>query len=616
MQKIKTFVGKHTNIVAGLLLTLMCVLAIGSMRGENAIVDEIAHIPAGYSYMKYGDFRLNPEHPPLLKDLAAVPLLFIKDLKFPTELFAWKDDVNGQWESGWHFIYHIGNDANQIVFWSRIPMVLIMLLLGFFLFKASKEWFGDKAALIALSLYALSPNIIAHGRFVTTDVGVAAFMFISIYYFIKWLKSPGWVNVCKASVALALAQLAKFSSALIIPLFLIATIIYTVSLWLESNRSIKSWMRIKLQYGGKLMLIFITAFIMIGIFYWPHVKNMPVEKIHAQIEVGVHSEKAVVVRNVLDKMADIPLLRPHAYYLTGFAMVVGRVAGGNTTFFLGEVTNQSFRSYFPVVYLAKTPLATLILVLTAFAMAVFYTLKSLSLSPKKLLYDLTKYCVDHITEITLLLFIAIYSYTSITGNLNIGFRHLIPIMPMIFILTGYEIAKLLKPECKFMKHLLILLLVWLAGATVLTYPHYVAYFNEAAGGSKNGYKIVTDSNVDWGQDLRNLVSWVKENNIENIKVDYFGGGCTKYYFCDRIANPEDIGPASISESEAYDCSNSPFEEWHANNGQSTGWFAISATFLQNSAWNKLQYGEEDYGWLREMEPTDTIGGSILIYYVE
>jgi len=615
MRKIKEFIGKHANIVAGLLLILMCVLAIGSMRSENAIVDEIAHIPAGYSYLRYGDYRLNPEHPPLLKDLAAVPLLFIRDLKFPTELFAWKDDVNGQWESGWHFIYHIGNDANQVVFWSRIPMVLIMLLLGFFLFKASKEWFGDKAALIALALYALSPNIIAHGKFVTTDVGVAAFIFIAVYYFIKWLKNPRWINICKASIALALAQLAKFSAVLIIPLFIVSALIYAISLWFKSNRSLKTWIKLKLKYGGGLLLIFVFAFILIGLFYWPHVKNMPVDKIHAQIEVGLPSEKVITIKNVLDKMADIPALRPHAYYLTGFAMVVGRVAGGNTTFFLGEVTNQSFRLYFPVVYLAKTPIATIILVLTALVMALFSTLKAISLSPKKLLYDLTKYCIDHITEITLLLFIVIYSYTSITGNLNIGFRHLIPMLPMIFTLTGYEIAKLLKVQCKLFGFLLTVLFIWLAGATILSYPHYVAYFNEAVGGPKNGYKIVTDSNVDWGQDLRHLVAWVKENNIENIKVDYFGGGCTKYYFCDRIISSKDVGPESISESEAYDCSNSPFEEWHANNGKTTGWIAVSATFLQNSKWNKIQYGEMDYEWLRNLEPITTIGNSILVYYV-
>ena len=67
-------------------------------------MDELAHIPAGYGYVKYLDYRLNPEHPPLVKAIAALPLLFQK-LKFPTDKSAWQKDVNGQWQSGAQFLY-------------------------------------------------------------------------------------------------------------------------------------------------------------------------------------------------------------------------------------------------------------------------------------------------------------------------------------------------------------------------------------------------------------------------------------------------------------------------------------------------------------------------------
>jgi len=672
MQKIKNIINKHPNILAALLLGVMAVAAITSMRTDSAIVDEIAHIPAGYSYLKYNDYRLNVEHPPLIKDLAGAPLQFM-NLKFPTELFAWKNDVNGQWESGWHFIYHIGNNANNIIFWSRIPMVLVMLLLGFYVFKAAKDWFGEKEALLALTLFTLSPNIIAHGRFVTTDVGAATFIFISIYYFLKWIKKPTKKNVLKATIALALAQLAKFSAVLLIPLFLFAVAVYISALWLKKkNRSFKDLVQLKLKYGGELLIIFVSAFILIGIFYWPHVKNMPVEKMHAQIEVGFPSEKVTMVRNTLNKMADIPILRPHAYYLTGFGMVIGRVAGGNTTYFLGKVTNQSFRAYFPVVYLAKTPLATLILVATAIIMLLFSilsvsvkniknTIASTAKFAKKHIIWVTipiliigyyifiakgfanvglnillksiiplliltfiavsygaQYIKDHIVEITSLFFIFIYAYSSITGNLNIGFRHLIPILPFIFILTSYEIMKLIgkNKKMEFLGGILTLLIIWLIGANMFIYPNYVAYFNEAVGGPKNGHKIVTDSNVDWGQDLERLKTWTDENNIENIKIDYFGGGNPRYYFCERAIDPINIGPESLSENEAYDCSNSIYEPWHANDGKTTGWIAVSATFLQNSLWYKQQFGEKDYQWLRERTPKAMIGYSILVYNIE
>ena len=600
MQKIKQFFNKHPNWIAAILLFIMFALAVASIKNDSAIVDEIAHIPAGYSYLKYGDYRLNPEHPPLLKDLAAMPLTFM-NLKFPKNISAWKTEANGQWETGWNFIYHIGNDADKIIFWSRIPMILVMILLGFYLYKASKEWFGQNTALLALVLYAFSPNIIAHGRFVTTDVGAAAFIFISIYYFIKWVKSPTRKNIAKASIALALAELAKFSAALLIPLFVIIVIIFGFAkIWQDKS----NWDKIISKYLNGLLIIFLSAFILIGAFYYPHTKNMPADKIHAQIAAGIASDKIAPVKNVLDKMADIPLLRPHAYYLTGFAMVVGRVAGGNTTYLLGKVTNQSFRAYFPIVYLAKTPLATLILIV----ISIIFALISIWKSRKG---KITRYITNHITEFSLLLFIFIYSYVSITGNLNIGFRHLMPILPPIFILTGYEISKLTK--YKFASFALAGLILWLIGTAIFSFPSYTAYFNEAAGGSKNGYKIVTDSNVDWGQDLKRLKTWVYKNNIGNIKIDYFGGGDPKYYFCKRKYNENG---QLITDSSGYDCANSPYQEWHANKGETTGWIAVSATFLQNSLWYKQQFGEQDYEWLRKREPETIIGGSILVYHIE
>lgn len=634
MQKIKNIISKHPNWIAAMLLFIMFALAIGSARKDSAIVDEIAHIPAGYSYLKYGDYRLNVEHPPLIKDLAGLPLQFM-NLKFPENAPAWQTDVNGQWESGWHFIYHIGNDANKIIFWSRFPMILIMLLLGLYLYKAAKEWFGQNAALFALTLYAFCPNIIAHGRFVTTDVGAAAFIFIAIYYFSEWIKFPDWKNAAKASLALALAQLAKFSAVLIIPVFILITLAAgIIAASKKTNKTYKTYLTETAKYAGRLLIIFISAFILLGIFYYPHVKNMPVGKIRAQIETGLYSNKAAPIKSILDKMADIPILRPHAYYLTGFAMVIGRVAGGNTTYFLGKVTNQSFRAYFPVVYLAKTPLATLLLI----AIAIIASILPLQrlLNKDEFFQQPIKREKRWIIIATFLLFIFVYAYTSIMGNLNIGFRHLIPMLPPIFALVGYEISKIIS-RFKPAGYIAAGLLIWLAGANFLAYPRYAAYFNEAAGGIKNGYKIVTDSNVDWGQDLIRLKEWIDDYNncainrpkdprcsvskfgkypekaIDTIKIDYFGGGAPQYYFCDR---KYDNAGQLIAASSGYDCSNSPYREWHANNGQTSGWIAVSATFLQNSLWYKQQFGEQDYQWLRERRPLEIIGGSILVYYID
>src|SRR3989344_4683436 len=162
-----------TNFIAAGLLIFVFLITLFSVKDDSLTMDELAHLPAGYSYLTQKDMRLNPEHPPLIKDLAAIPLLFIKDINFPSDINSWKEDINGQWDFGREFLYNSGNPADKIIFAGRIPMILLMVFLGFFIFKWAKELFGNKASLLALFFFSFSPAFLAHGRLVTTDVGAA-----------------------------------------------------------------------------------------------------------------------------------------------------------------------------------------------------------------------------------------------------------------------------------------------------------------------------------------------------------------------------------------------------------------------------------------------------------
>ena len=147
---------KLVPLFAILLVILMLILATISQKQESAIMDEVAHIPAGYSYLTQKDMRLNPEHPPLLKNLSAIPLLFMKGIKFPDNLKSWKDEVNSQWDFGFNFLYNSNNDADKIIFTSRLPMLLLLILLGFFIYRWTKELYGKLAALMAVFLFVFS----------------------------------------------------------------------------------------------------------------------------------------------------------------------------------------------------------------------------------------------------------------------------------------------------------------------------------------------------------------------------------------------------------------------------------------------------------------------------
>ncbi|OGI27663.1 MAG: hypothetical protein A2359_03070 [Candidatus Moranbacteria bacterium RIFOXYB1_FULL_43_19] len=594
---------KYQKYIVAAILAIMLAISIGTALGDAAIMDEVAHIPSGYSYIKYHDYRLNPEHPPILKDLAGIPLQFL-NVTFPTDEQFWATDANGQWNAGWRFMYLPGNDTEKIIFWSRFPIVLLSLLLGFFIFKWAKELFGVKAGLLALVLYAFDPNILGHDHYVTTDLGIAAFSVFAFYFFVKYLKDPSWKMTALAGVFLGLAQLAKFSAVLLFPIFGLSLLIciffrkdkLKYSFWGISKIK-KFWLQKFCHYAATFAVIVIVCFAMIWVVYEANIYKMPAEKVHQLIDTQLYGGTQNIAAPYLHKMADSPVLRPLAQYFTGFFMVFGRVAGGNTTYFFGQVTNQSFREYFPLVFLIKEPLPILILLLSALAISIYFILRNnLADFPRHIWKNAKNYLDGHIAETAMLLFVALYAYVSITGNLNIGFRHLFPILPFMYILISKEIiflwARLRGKTRKIYSAVVAVLLLWLVAETAFAYPYYLAYFNETIGGSKNGYKYVTDSNVDWGQDLKRLKSFVDENNIDKIRVDYFGGGDVVHY----------LGSKAVI--------------WHADSGQEPGWYAISATFIQNSLYYKITEGKPDYEWLREREPYATIGYSILIYKIE
>jgi hypothetical protein len=143
-----------------------------------------------------------------------------------------------------------------------------------------------------------------------------------------------------------------------------------------------------------------------------------------------------------------------------------------------------------------------------------------------------------------------------------------------------------------------LLVFWQIVTIINVYPYYLTYFNELVGGPANGYRYVTDSNLDWGQDFKRLTNWVNEKNIKEIYVDYFGGTTGEYYLDGKLKpwwgdrNPKELPPNS--------------------------YLAISATLLQGgrgapAAGYNAPAGY--YDWLDFFKPVTVIGNSIFVYYI-
>jgi 4-amino-4-deoxy-L-arabinose transferase-like glycosyltransferase len=593
-------------------LGFMFVLMFFSSWNDSAIMDELAHIPAGYSYLTLEDYRLNPEHPPLIKDLAAFPLLYL-DLKFPTDAKAWQDDINGQWEMGRIFLYESGNDADKILHSSRFPIMLLALLFGWLLFRWVRKIYGDKVGLLTLFFYAFSPTFLAHSRYVTTDLGAAFGFFIGIAAFINFLKCQNRKNLIIAGVIFGIAEMMKFSLILLVPLYVVFGILWVI---LENWDNRKKILGESLKMLGKTAAIGIIGLAVITVVYQFHVWNYPPERQAADTAFILTSFGFRPAANLVVWMADKPFLRSLGQYLLGILMVIQRSAGGNTAYFMGEISAASWRSYFPILYLFKEHFAFHIFAL----IAIIYSIRNILKAKEKSLSAAAGWMKDNFVLVASIIFIAVYWTQAISSNLNIGIRHVLPTFPFIYLLVSRQIVRWSKvsslddpqtlaerikcifESCLkyFKKYLLISFLVlWIIIVTVAVFPFYLSYYNELGGGVRLGYKIAADSNYDWGQDLKRLKNFVEENNIENIAVDYFGGGSPQYY----LGNPPAGG----------------FEPWWSAKGvppQGT-WLAVSINTLRSASAEPVKgfviKPKDTYSWLKDEKPVARAGTSIFIY---
>ena len=590
----------------------MAVVSVLNARNDSAIFDETAHIGAAYSYVTQHEIRLNPEHPPLIKDLSGIPLLF-QNLNFETSQPFWDGSLpnkwdEGQWAAGRHLLYQAGNNPDKIIFWARLPIVLLSLILGLFIFRWAREKAGILAGLLALVLYAFDPNILGHNHFVTTDLGIAAFMTFSFYYYLRFIKKPNWKNILLAGFFLGLLLLAKFSFIIALPIFALITIVYPL---VKLNRhQIENAPGVKMknlgEYIGKGALVFLVSLFVVWLVYAGNTFNMQRSTVSETIEANFPLKnsgniKELYTNKTLHWLNNNSLTRPLTEFGIGIGYVFRRVAGGNGAYFMGQVSSSAFRSYFPMVFLMKEPLPSLFLMLFAllFALAKFTKTFASSFGNffKNNWRNIRHYLRTSSMESFLFSFIALYSYVSITGNLNIGFRHLFPILPFIYILTAKNVVGFLRKKGRqgaaAFAPALFILLALLTVKTVLAYPSYMSYFNETAGGPKYGYRYATDSNADWGQDLKRLKIFLADHpEIDKIRIDYFGGGDIKYY----------IGGKYLIW-------------WDSKRPVEPGWYAISTNFLMGSIYDKTKNDESSYRWLANKKPFSQVGTSILIYNI-
>ncbi len=598
---------KHYKIIVTLAISFLLIVSVKLANDDSLTFDEVAHILAGYSYVSEFDYRLNPEHPPLVKVLSGIPLLFLH-LNFETTQELW-NEVNQwgeykQWQAGHHLLHEAGNNVDQIALFARLPIILISVGLALLLFWWGKKIGGIATGIFALLLYVFDPNIIGHSHLVTTDIGIAAATTLAFYFFLNFVRNPSWKNAILTGLTLGIAQITKFSAILLVIFFVLLLITFVIFKLIDVKNNKISFIS---GYLAKSLLIGIVIFFTIWLTYIPFTFNMPTTVLSTLAPAKINPDTSIIDEKALDFVLwsnENSITRSLGTYVYGVMYVKNRVAGGNGAYFMGEVSDKAFPNYFPVAFLTKQTLFHLFFYVFAISAFIILTYQNiLKLFSQKIGLSASsgrKYVLHNFTEISLLLFVIFYFYISITGNLNIGFRHLFPIMPLIYLITAkvcVDIYSKLINEKRIIavRYIFIAIIALMISETVMQFPYYISYFNQTVGGPKNGYKIITDSNADWGQDLKRLEEYLdKHPEIDKIRVHYFGG--------DRPQNR--LGKDRF------------IEWWDSKRPIEKGYYAISVNHLQGSLYDKNKSEDSSYHWLLNYKPIHQVGTSILIYKVE
>jgi 4-amino-4-deoxy-L-arabinose transferase-like glycosyltransferase len=473
------------------------------------------------------------------------------------------------WKCARDFLYE-QNDADTLLLPSRVVNVVVGLLLGLLLFAWAYELFGFQIAGILMFLFCFEPNILAHTRLVTTDMAYVCFTFGALYFLSRFWQYFSWHNVLGLSCFSALALLSKFSALILIPIIGAAFIwrIFSVETWNNAQGLDRRarFHRLLLVSGVLLLCSFVLIWGSYGFRYAPTSDG------DFRFSVPVEAKQNAPLVSALVDSADAQQLLPHAY-LQGFLRAWTLMNTTNSTYLLGEWSQEGWWYYYPLAFLFKT--SCTLLVLFAFSFCVWR--KNDGFEPRQLIFIWGP--------------VALVLLLALGAKLNAGIRYLLIIYPLLILASGRIVAYLLKGGRRWGVGALV---VFSALELAQVYPYPLTFFNGFIGGASQGHRYLVDSNLDWGQDLKALKTWMDAEGVEHINLSYFGTAKPEYY---------GISATHLRGQSAYFTPAGKMGE----RPKLPGWIAISVTNLKQEL-------PAFYSGMLAREPDAKIKETIWLYY--
>jgi hypothetical protein len=528
-----------------MLLALAILRIVSTYHIFNHTIDESAHVACGIEWLEKGIYRYESLHPPVARvSVALGPYLAgVRGTGEPT-----------MWAEATHILSANGRYWHNLTL-ARIGVLPYFILATVVVFLWTKRLFGARTGLLAAAVFTLLPTVLAHSAVATTDVAFTALFCCALYAFTLWLREPSWRTATQFGIAAGLALSAKFSTILFLP----SCAAVIMALYVTAGQ--RNWRALLRTFAAVVFCGFFVTWAVYRFTYAPlsEVTTTPDRAVAKYF--GESSRVTVIVHQITSR---VPVPAPEL--VDGIRSLRDQNRAGRRAFLFGHVKTGGWWYFYFAALALKTPLAVLLLAAAGTVVLVARYLRNRSNWES---------AAPLAAAVTLMI-------VTTPVRINIGVRHVLPMFVFLSILAALGLAVLWKRRDQRLvsRAAATLLFAWLMISSARSHPDYLAYFNELGGSDPSKLLVVSD--LDWGQDLARLATWLSEHEVKHINIAYEG-----------VYDPNALG---LPETDNVTCSAKPL-----------GWTAVEV--------RRARLYPECYRWRAQQQSITTVGKTMLIYYV-
>ena len=485
------------RLAVGLLFVWVAAAGLFMAWHDSLTTDEDIHMASGYTILTRADFRFDPEHTPLFKELTALPLLALHlsppsddqalwNAAAPTFYDSWQEARS--WSDRWTFAS--GNPADLMKFLARLPSVVSLLLLCWLLYYLTNEWFGRQAALLTLFFTAFNPTLLAHGHLANDDVAVVTAILFGLALFWRYLKSPSIGNALLVGLGLTVAIGTKFTGFGLLPVFFLYMLFFA---WQE---------RKGLRTLGHGLLMLLSVWLGIWTLYGFHSSlNLTDASLHLAGE-SWHIPYGLTLPQIIRGAQEVRLFLPLAF-LKGLIIVENGTKYGRGGYLFGHTFYPSLWYYFPAIIALKTQIVTFAVLLVGLLLSLGSKAGALGKRPYQLL------------ALSLLIFGGLIMHS----KLDLGVRYTTPVLALAMPFVALSLLRIGRLNWRS----------WIIGGTLVLYalpalaqfPDLLSFSSEIVQPYAEGWRYMNDSNIDWGQEASQVAVYSAENlHTNGIAANY------------------------------------------------------------------------------------------------